>query len=449
MLKLILTLIIILELCYNILVLSESVGMTVINHTGHPIELYWIDTISHKKSDRKFVKQSSKPIRNSSDIHINSYETHEFIVQFLKHIDDENAEVSFVKGPREEKITITFNEETNTMKAIIKDDKDDILDKSREASKECHIKHPNDEENFTECVIDALYDEIYDKTQSKYKMEHYRNKISRRLRKYACSDLSLNTTKPIRDPYLVKIGGKEYTVNMLFETDNAKIWTVDDFVTESECNVIVESGRPNLERATIADEDGKSIVSEHRKAYQATYELSAYDNTEPLWNLYQRTYSVTNKIAKMNLPLDGQEEFTIIQYNKEDEYKSHCDGDCNNEVHNLGGRVATAILYCIVPEKGGGTTFSRADIFVKPKKYMATFFTYKGKNGHMDEGYTEHSGCPVYDGEKWIATVWMREGVSADDPWTNFDPAGIRMIDETYLSPDPDAEEVLDEEEEI
>jgi len=67
----------------------------------------------------------------------------------------------------------------------------------------------------------------------------------------------------------------------------------------------------------------------------------------------------------------------------------------------------------------------------------------------MDEGYTEHSGCPVYEGEKWISTVWMREGVSEDDPWTNFDPAGIRMIDETYLSPDEDVEvaEVIDEEE--
>jgi hypothetical protein len=43
---------------------------------------------------------------------------------------------------------------------------------------------------------------------------------------------------------------------------------------------------------------------------------------------------------------------------------------------------------------------------------MATFFSYKGPDGHMDEGYTEHSGCPVIKGEKWITTVWMREGVS-------------------------------------
>lgn len=446
MLLKILILLVVVVIFDNMTMSSESIGMKVINLTGHPIELYWIDTISKKRSDFNLVKQSTKPIRNNSDIHINSYDTHEFMVQFLKH-NDGDPEVSFVKGPREERITIKYDEETNTMTAAVKDDKDDIIDKTSEAAQECRQQYADDQESFTDCVSDILYDDLYHKTQSKYKMEHYRNKISRRLRKYACADLDLNTTKPVRDPFHIKIDGKDYAVHMLLEMDNAMIWTIEDFVTESECNVIVESGRPNLERATIADEDGKSIVSEHRKAYQATYELSAFDNTEPLWNLYQRTYSITNKIAKMDLPLDGQEEFTIIQYNKEDEYKSHCDGDCNNELHNLGGRVATAILYCIVPEKGGGTTFSRADIFVKPKKYMATFFTYKGKDGHMDEGYTEHSGCPVYEGEKWIATVWMREGVSADDPWTNFDPAGIRMIDETYLSPDPDAEEVPDEEE--
>ena len=29
----------------------------------------------------------------------------------------------------------------------------------------------------------------------------------------------------------------------------------------------------------------------------------------------------------------------------------------------------------------------------------------------MDDGYTEHSGCPVLEGEKWITVVWMRDGV--------------------------------------
>lgn len=47
----------------------------------------------------------------------------------------------------------------------------------------------------------------------------------------------------------------------------------------------------------------------------------------------------------------------------------------------------------------------------------------------MDEGFTEHSSCPVIEGEKWVTTMWMRDGVSAAEPWTMFDPSGIKMLE--------------------
>ena len=57
-----------------------------------------------------------------------------------------------------------------------------------------------------------------------------------------------------------------------------------------------------------------------------------------------------------------------------------------------------------------------------------TFFSYWGPDGNMDpEQLTEHSGCPVKKGEKWIATFWMREGVSTEFPHTVFDPRGNRI----------------------
>ena len=83
-----------------------------------------------------------------------------------------------------------------------------------------------------------------------------------------------------------------------------------------------------------------------------------------------------------------------------------CDGTCDGTLHHPAGRVATAVLYCKTPERGGATTFTKADVFINPKPGMATFFSYKDpSSGHMDDGFTEHSGCPVIDGEKWISTV--------------------------------------------
>lgn len=77
---------------------------------------------------------------------------------------------------------------------------------------------------------------------------------------------------------------------------------------------------------------------------------------------------------------------------------------------------------------GGATTFTKADVFVKPKPLMATFFTYYSpEDGRMDTGYTEHSGCPVVQGEKWITTAWMRLGVDKRHAWSRYDPSGVEI----------------------
>ena len=36
----------------------------------------------------------------------------------------------------------------------------------------------------------------------------------------------------------------------------------------------------------------------------------------------------------------------------------------------------------------------------------------------MDNGWTEHTGCPTHEGRKWIATMWYREGVTREKDWS-------------------------------
>ncbi|CAM9462929.1 unnamed protein product [Heterosigma akashiwo] len=83
------------------------------------------------------------------------------------------------------------------------------------------------------------------------------------------------------------------------------------------------------------------------------------------------------------------------------------------------------VIYCEVPAAGGATTFDNAALTVVPESAGdATFFSYIGDDGEWDDGLTLHSGCPIKEGEKWIATLWMRQGVSDEAPWSSFDPAG-------------------------
>lgn len=406
-----------------------SVTMRVVNHAGAPIELYWIDTFTPKKTGKtepNLVKQTTKPIRNNSDTSINSYNTHEFLVRFLTPI--EGAEARFAKGPREEVVTVTYDPDTNTMTAKQTTKFDEIMDTIKGATTSCGESDLRGEA-FSACVANAVIDDVNRLTDSKARLQKYRDAMSSRLRNLTCADDTMNTTKPI-DTKKYEVDGKLYDAQVLLDLPGAKIWYIENFITDEECDVLKKHGGPKLRRATVAAEDGTSIVSENRKANQASYNLHQKNReSDPLWPLFNRVLAITNSHTGLRLKPDGQEDFTIIQYNVADQYTPHCDGTCDNTMHLPGGRVATAVLYCHVAERGGGTTFTKADVFVKPVKGMVTFFSYKDvKDGRMDEGYTEHSGCPVLEGEKWITTMWMRDGVSAAEPWTMFDPNGVRMM---------------------
>ena len=68
----------------------------------------------------------------------------------------------------------------------------------------------------------------------------------------------------------------------------------------------------------------------------------------------------------------------------------------------------------------------------------------------MDDGLTEHSACPVLEGEKWVTVFWMRIGVSAEKPWTMFDPQGVPIlnVDTMTSGSGSDAQEEVEGEEE-
>jgi hypothetical protein len=110
-----------------------------------------------------------------------------------------------------------------------------------------------------------------------------------------------------------------------------------------------------------------------------------------------------------------------------DRYTPHCDGDCDGMPHKIGGRVATMVMYCDVPELGGGTNFQNANVFVRPEAGAAAFFSYMDPKTRIhEEGYTSHSGCPVYQGTKRIAVQWMRVGVDLNNPWDSFDTNTVK-----------------------
>ena len=48
-------------------------------------------------------------------------------------------------------------------------------------------------------------------------------------------------------------------------------------------------------------------------------------------------------------------------------------------------------------------------------------FLERGLKQFFFNRLTQHSGCPVLEGEKRIVTQWIRLGVSEETPWDSFD----------------------------
>ena len=269
-----------------------------------------------------------------------------------------------------------------------------------------------------------------------------RKGLAEQMENYTCVDPDLNTTEAIEDK--IWRGAKDRKarkVDILFERPASKIHVVHGFIDEDECNAMERAAASKLHRATVADGKGGSHFSEHRKAMQAGITVSWADeaNGNLIARLSRRVYDYNNEVLGLDIDEHGQEDLMSIQYfgrgeddTEPDRYTPHCDGDCTGLEHKTGTRMATMVMYCKIPERGGHTNFRNAGVHVKPVVGDAIYFSYMDASTKiMDTGFTEHSGCPVYEGEKKIVTQWIRYGVDAENPWDSFNTLGLKITDAT------------------
>jgi hypothetical protein len=208
-------------------------------------------------------------------------------------------------------------------KSILTAGRNHVAQGLSEITKYCHSSSNDSSQQFLPCMTTNIMNDITALSDAKTKLQQYSTLISGRLRNYTCIDESMQTSTPIytyNTTLQYRGMDREYEVNVLLDKNNSKIWTVDNFVSKEECDVFIEHGTPKLQRATVAAADGSSVVSESRKANQAGYKFSGPLSDDPLGELYQRLLNMTNLHAVLQLQRGGQEEFTIIQYNIDDQY---------------------------------------------------------------------------------------------------------------------------------
>jgi hypothetical protein len=314
--------------------------------------------------------------------------------------------------------------------------------------------------NLEKCLLDGTTQLLMTVQEEMSFQRDLRRTLADQTESFTCSDPTLETTPPQRVTEWT-YQNTTYHVGILHEHTASHIHILKHFIEPEECQAIQDAAHPMLHRGTVADGKGGSTMSKNRKAWQAGIHtpfspLEAAVSDNPILRVKRRLFAYANHAVGFNMTLSGQEDLMSIQYfgknipdehiptvttgctsddcNNEtcawapDQYMPHCDGDCTNAPHKAGGRVATMVMYCDVPDPGcGATNFQQANVYIKPTLGAAVFFAYMNpRTGIHDEGFTTHSGCPVQSGIKRIAVQWMRVGVDKENPWDSFDTNTVK-----------------------
>lgn len=222
----------------------------------------------------------------------------------------------------------------------------------------------------------------------------------------ASQALSAKALPDIRDegrPY-VDAGDREVAV--LMQARRPRVVVLGGLLSPQECRQLMEQARPRLARSeTVRDSDGGSEVHSARTSQGMFFERGAS----------ALIATIEARVARLlHWPVDHGEGLQILRYEPGNEYKPHYDFFDPSQpgsaaVLKRGGqRVGTLVIYLNTPTNGGATTFPDAGLEVAPIQGNAVFFNYDRPDRST---LTLHAGAPVQEGEKWVATKWLREGV--------------------------------------
>jgi prolyl 4-hydroxylase len=192
-------------------------------------------------------------------------------------------------------------------------------------------------------------------------------------------------------------------------SETPRIYRLPNFLSNGECERLINLAKDKLTPSMVVDNDdqkGNGVLSPARTS--KGYFLEENDRDETVRKIEKLIVEVTG------IPIENGEPLHVLQYPLNGKYEPHhdyfdADSAGGKAALDRGGqRVATVIMYLNTPQKGGETSFPDASIKVTAKKGDAVFFHNVLPSG-VEDPLTLHGGDPVLEGEKWIATRWVRK----------------------------------------
>ncbi len=198
-------------------------------------------------------------------------------------------------------------------------------------------------------------------------------------------------------------------VKVLLTLARPRVVVFGGLLSDEECDAMVALSAARLARSeTVASAEYAEGVSEVNAA--RTSDGMFFERAEN-----EVVRRVEARLALLlNWPAERGEGLQILHYRPGAEYLPHYDyfdpesASTPGILLRGGQRLATIVMYLNTPAGGGATTFPDVGLEVQPIKGNAVFFSYDRPH---PETQSLHGGAPVREGEKWVATKWLRQGV--------------------------------------
>ncbi|MES2102878.1 MAG: 2OG-Fe(II) oxygenase [Pseudomonadota bacterium] len=203
-----------------------------------------------------------------------------------------------------------------------------------------------------------------------------------------------------------QIATSDRLVRVAARADRPMLAVLSNVFSSEECAELIALAKPRLTVSTIVDPmSGKDVVSGQRTSFGMFFRQQ---ENSFIARLDQRIAEI------MNLPLAHGEGLQILHYPAGAGSTPHFDFLVPSNPANQaslarsGQRVSTMVTYLNEVEGGGETVFPQAGWAVSPVRGNAVYFEYANTLGQLDHA-SLHASNPVTQGEKWVATKWMRQ----------------------------------------
>jgi prolyl 4-hydroxylase len=195
-------------------------------------------------------------------------------------------------------------------------------------------------------------------------------------------------------------------IPVLLRMEQPIITVLANVLSSDECDQLIDLARGRLKPSTVVDpETGLDKIAEHR------------DSEGMFFKLNENAFitKLDKRIAElMNCPVGNGEGLQVLRYGVKAKNTPHFDfllpsNQSNRDsLARSGQRISTLVVYLNNVESGGETVFPELGLSVLPIKGNAVYFEYANSHRQVDPK-SVHAGAPVYAGEKWAVTKWMRE----------------------------------------